>query len=200
MKLLGQYRAGNSLMHRAPVWTKYLLMALIGIVPFFVGNMWLSALALTVAVALLLYGARIPARVALSLPWMLIAMMAALIVYHGFVSSPVHGVLYAVNVTTIMYLARIVTWTTTSNALMDTIARAASPLKIFGADPEKISLAFAIMWRSIPYIFDLFGAVRDSARARGTRGLSPRFLMPAVVQAVGFGLATSDALRARGLE
>lgn len=200
MNLLGQYRVGDSIMHRAPVWAKYLLMALIGIVPFFIGSIWVSALALTLAIALLLFGAHIPARVALSLPWMLIVMMAALIVYHGFVSTPMRGVLYAVNVTTIMYLARIVTWTTTSNALMDSIARAARPLRVCGANPEAIALAFALMWRSIPYIFDLFGSVRDSARARGLRGLSPRFLIPAVVQAVGFGLATSDALRARGLE
>ena len=68
------------------------------------------------------------------------------------------------------------------------------------SDPEKIALAVALMWRSVPHLVGIFGAVRDSARARGLNGLSPRYLIPGIIQAVGFGLATSDALRARGLD
>lgn len=197
---LGQYSPGASLAHRLPVWSKYLIMAGVGLVPFFVANIWVSGAALAFSLVLLLWGAHLPPRTALALPWPLLAMLTALVIYHCAVTTPMRGVLYAVNVMTMVYLARLITATTTSNALMDAISRACHPLALVGGNPQKIALAFALMWRSIPYLCGLFGQVRQAARARGMRGFSPRLMIPAVVQAVGFGLATSDALKARGLD
>ena len=38
----GGYRAGNSPAHRMPVWSKYLLVLLVGVTPFFVKQWWFS--------------------------------------------------------------------------------------------------------------------------------------------------------------
>ena len=67
-------------------------------------------------------------------------------------------------------------------------------------NPERVALAFVLMWRSIPHLIGLLGHVRESARARGLSAFSLRYVIPAIVSAVGFALATSDALRARGLD
>ena len=200
MSLFGAYYAATSPMHRAPVWSKYLAMLAIGFVPFVAANMWVSAVALACAVTLLLVVARIPALLALPLPIPLLLMMSGLVAYHALATTPMRGALYVINVVTVVYLARLITFTTTSSALIDAIALGARPLRAIGADPEKIALAVALMWRSVPHLVGIFGAVRDSARARGLNGLSPRYLIPGIIQAVGFGLATSDALRARGLD
>ncbi|MGO1591910.1 MAG: energy-coupling factor transporter transmembrane component T family protein [Ancrocorticia sp.] len=200
MNLFGQFQLGGSPIHRLPVGAKYAMMLGIGLLPFFAQNIWVSGGALACASGLLLVGARLPARIALPVPWALLIMMAGLIAYHCVVTAPMRGVLYFLNVICALYLARLITFTTSINQMMDAIASGARPLKYLGADPEKIALAAALMWRSIPYLLSIFSTVRDSARARGLSGLSPRYLVPAIVQAVGFALATSDALRARGLD
>ena len=63
----GGYRAGNSPAHRMPVWSKYLLVLLVGVTPFFVKQWWFSLGCLVVAVVINLVVARIPVRTALSI-------------------------------------------------------------------------------------------------------------------------------------
>lgn len=196
----GQYVAAHSPVHAWPVWLKYLVMFAGGLAPFLFGNIWVSAGALVLSVALLLAGARLPARLALPLPRAFWIMMAALVAYHCVMTGPMRGALYLINLLAAIYLARLVTMTTPINDIMDATAAAVTPLRCLGMDPERIALAFALMWRSIPYLIGLLGQVRDSARARGLQGISPRYLIPAIVAAVGFALTTGDALRARGLE
>ena len=196
----GQYVAARSAVHGWPVWLKYLIMFGGGLAPFLIGNLWVSIAALAVSVLLLLFRARVPARLALPLPWAFWIMMGALVAYHCAMTSPLRGALYLTNLLAAIYLARLVTMTTPVNDIMDAIAAATRPLRFVGGNPEKIALAFALMWRSIPYLIGLLGQVRQSARARGLRAISLRYVIPAIVSAVGFALTTGDALRARGLE
>ncbi len=199
-RFFGQYVAARSPVHRWPVWVKYLLMCVGGIVPFLVGQLWVSLTALTCAAVRVVAGARIPARPALAIGWQFWVMMLMLAAYQWLMGDPLRGILYLINVLAAIYLARLVTMTTPINDIMDAIAGAARPLRFLGVDPERVALAFVLMWRSIPHLIGLLGQVRESARARGLNGLSPRYLIPAIVSAVGFALTTSDALRARGLD
>ena len=59
---LGGYRAGNSPAHRMPVWSKYLLVLLVGVTPFFVKQWWFSLSCLVLAVVIDLVVARLPVR------------------------------------------------------------------------------------------------------------------------------------------
>ncbi len=199
-RFFGQYVAASSPFHRCPVWVKYLFMFAGGVVPFVVGQLWLSVTALALAAALLVVGARIPARRALVIGWQFWVMMVMLAAYHWLMGDPLRGVLYLINLLAAIYLARLVTMTTPINDIMDAIAWAAGPLRFAGVDPERVALAFVLMWRSIPHLIGLLGQLRESARARGLSAFSFRYLIPAIVSAVGCALTTSDALRARGLE
>lgn len=199
-RFFGQYVAARSPLHRCPVWVKYLLMFAGGVVPFLVGQLWVSLTALALAVLLLVVGARIPARRALVIGWQFWAMMVVLAGYHWLMGDPMRGVLYLINLLAAIYLARLVTMTTPINDIMDAIAGAVRPLRFLGVNPERVALAFVLMWRSIPHLIGLLGQVRESARARGLSAFSLRYVIPAIVSAVGFALATSDALRARGLD
>ena len=199
-RFFGQYVAARSPIHNWPVWVKYLLMFAGGVVPFLVGQLWVSLTALVCAAALLVAGARGSARPALAIGWQFWVMMLMLAAYHWLTGDPLHGLLYLINLLAAIYLARLVTMTTPINDIMDAIAGAVRPLHFLGVDPERVALAFVLMWRSIPHLIGLLGQVRESARARGMSGFSLRYLIPAIVSAVGFALTTSDALRARGLE
>lgn len=199
-RFFGQYMAARSPVHGWPVWFKYLLMFAGGLAPFLLANIWVSLSALAASAALLLVGARLPARICLPLAGGFWVMMAGLVTYHCVAASPLRGAIYFVNLLAAIYLARLVTMTTPINDIMDAISTAARPLRLVGADTERIALAFALMWRSIPHLIGLLGQVRDSARSRGLPTFSLRYIVPAIVSAVGFALTTGDALRARGLE
>ena len=56
---LGGYRAGNSPAHRMPVWSKYLLVLLVGVTPFFVKQWWFSLSCLALAVIIDLFSRRV---------------------------------------------------------------------------------------------------------------------------------------------
>lgn len=199
-RFFGQYVAARSPIHAWPVWVKYLLMFVGGVVPFLVGQLWVSLTALIFAAVLLVAGAGIPARRSLVIGWQFWMMMLMLAAYHWLMGDLLRGVLYLINLLAAIYLARLVTMTTPINDIMDAIAGAVRPLRFLGVDPERVALAFVLMWRSIPHLIGLLGQVRESARARGLSAFSLRYLIPTIVSAVGFALTTSDALRARGLE
>lgn len=199
-RLFGLYLPGKSPAHRWPVWLKYLLMFGLGVAPFVVGSVWLSIGALVVSVVLLVAVARLPWRMALALPWVFWVMMGLLVGYHVLFTTWQQGVLYLVNLIAAIYLARLVTMTTPAADLMDAIAAAARPLRFVGVDPDRVALAIALMWRSIPYLLGSIADVRDAARARGIERSAWRFIVPVIVGAVGYALTTGDAIKARGLD
>lgn len=198
--LFGLYVPGDSPLHRTPSGLKYLLMLVGAIVPFIVQSLWFSLGLLVAAVLLLTLVARLPVRPALRLPWPFWLMMACLLAYHTWFTSWQTGAIYLVSLLCAIYFSRIVIMTTPASELMDAIATAFRPLKIFGVRPERIALAVSLMWRSIPYLLGSVADVRDAARARGLERSVSRFIVPVVISAVGYALATSDALKARGLD
>lgn len=197
---LGIYLPGDSPAHRWPAWIKYLLMFGMGLPPFFLANLWVSAASLALSVIILLVLARIPPGIGLSLPVMFWVMMGILVGYHALFTTLTTGVLYLLNLLTALCYARILTMTTPVGALMDAVAKGLRPLEAIGVNSQKAALAFALMWRSIPYLLGSVAEVRAAARARGIQAHALRFITPVIVGAVGYGLTTGDAIRARGLD
>lgn len=195
---LGVYRAGNSAMHRSPLWLKYLLLLLLGVVPFFVRNVLLS-LGTVVAAALVLWlAARLPLRTLN--PGLGIVVMNLLVLGYYTVFWNWHtGVVFVTGMLSCLWLARMLTSTTPAAQIMDAVASLARPFRPFGAKPETFALTIAIMWNSIPCLLVSVRTVREAARARGLERLSWRFVAPVVVSAVGHALQVGEALQARGL-
>ena len=200
MRIFGSYYAAQGALHRAPIALKYALMVVVGVVPFVVGNPWVSVGAPLVAALILVGVGRMPWRSALRLPLPFVIVMAALFVYHCWATSSERGIVYICGVIAAMYMARVVTMTTREADILEAIAQAARPLRLLGIDPERIALAAALMWRSIPYLFDHVATARQAARAHGVTWAAPRLLIPVIVASIGYALTTQDALRARGLE
>ena len=196
---LGGYRPGNSLAHRMPVWSKYLLVLVVGVTPFFVKQWWFSSGCLIMAVGIDLVVARMPVRTALSIGVPLWIANVLILAYHCFFTTWQRGVIYVAGLLACLYIARLVTCTTDPGALMDAIVAMVGPLRSLGAKPEKFALTLALMWTTIPYLIGSVGQVREAARARGLRHSSWRFLIPMFVGAVGHALEMGEALKARGL-
>ena len=72
-------------------------------------------------------------------------------------------------VVTALLATRVLLETTPLPELLDGLVRLLSPLRLMGADPERIGLAIQIMLRSIPFLTGVLDDLRDAAAARGTR-------------------------------
>ncbi|MFC2689361.1 MAG: energy-coupling factor transporter transmembrane component T [Propionibacterium freudenreichii] len=194
---LGAYRVGHSLMHRCPLWVKYLLLVAVGVVPFFAKNVPLSLAAFAVAAVLVVAGSGMGIS-QLNPGVGLLVMNAVIVAYDWIFRTWQEGVVFASGMIATLWLARIITSTTPSGLIMDGIAACARPFRIIGANPEKFALAVSVMWSSIPYLLVSVRNVLDAARARGLR-FSWRFVAPVLVTAVGHALQVGEALQARGL-
>lgn len=196
---LGSYVPGSTAAHRMPVWAKYLLVLAVGVLPFILRVWWFSLGCLAAAVLICLLVARMPARPALRLGPALWTMNALVFAYHLVFTDWRRGAVYVASLMACLYMARMLTSTTSPDALMDAIAACARPFAVLGAKPEKFALTVALMWTTIPYMLSAFASIRDGARARGLERSTWRFILPTVVGMVGHALELGDALRARGL-
>ncbi|MEO6473417.1 MAG: energy-coupling factor transporter transmembrane component T, partial [Aeromicrobium sp.] len=99
----------------------------------------------------------------------------------------------------LVILATIFTATTSINDMLDTITRWLQPYRRFGANPDKIALAFALMMRSVPGTLEIAQETRFAAKARGLDRSSRALLIPMVIRTVARAHDTGAALTARGI-
>ncbi len=196
---LGLYRPGRSLLHRAPAWSKLLLLLAAGASSFLLDRPWQVASALA-AVVLGYAVAGVPPGVMLRQARPLVWILAAVAFFHVLASGwerafVVVGVLLA-----LVLLAALVTLTTRTADLLDVLVAWMRPLRVVGVDPERVGLLLALAIRSVPVVVGLGQEVRDAQRARGL-GASPRaYAVPLVIRSLRHADELGEALAARGVD
>ena len=196
--LLANYAPGSSVVHRSPLWLKFLLVLGCGMASFLIVDWAVAAgvLALMCGV-FLLSGAgagRLWRAVRPVLP-----VLAAIGLFQWWQLGGPTAARIVLNVLVCVVAASILTATTPVQALLDGVASLARPFRRFGADPERFALTIAIMLRSIPFIAGAYSDVRDSARARGLERNPRALVLPVFITTVAFARQTGEALAARGL-
>ncbi|TLM87717.1 energy-coupling factor transporter transmembrane protein EcfT [Pseudarthrobacter sp. NamE5] len=195
--LLANYVPGKSIIHRAPLALKFLLVFGCGLASFIIVDWRISA-----AVLAILSGLFLLSGAGLKL-WGAIRPLAAVLLVIGLFQWWMLGAPTAarivLNILVCVVAASLLTATTPVQRLLDGVVRAAAPFKRFGADPERFALTIGIMLRSIPYIAGTFADVRDSARARGLERNPRALVLPVFITSVAFARQTGEALAARGL-
>jgi biotin transport system permease protein len=196
---LAVYHPGRSPLHRLPAGIK--LLALVGAA---VGTHWVDrpervAIALLVVVALYAVG-RIPMRLLVAqvrpLLWMIVVLLVAQVLLADWrVASVVTG-----NLVALVLLAALVTLTTRTTALVDTIVAGCHPLRFLGIDPERVGLLLALGIRSVAVVIGLAGQVREAQVARGLTASPLAFAVPLMVRSLRHADALAEALVARGLD
>jgi biotin transport system permease protein len=96
--------------------------------------------------------------------------------------------------------AGLVTLTTTTQELLDTLTRALGPLRRVGVDPERVALLLALAVRAVPVLASLAGDVRQARMARGAERSMRAFAVPFVIRAVRHADRLGEALAARGVD
>jgi biotin transport system permease protein len=196
--LLANYVPGTSVIHRAPLWLKFLLVLGCGMASFLVADWEAAAAALALMCAMFLFSGAGTARLVRAVRPVLPVLLAIGLFQWWQLGGPTAARI-VLNVLVCVVAASILTATTPVQALLDGVASLARPFRRFGADPERFALTIAIMLRSIPFIAGAYADVRDSARARGLERNLRALVLPVFITTVAFARQTGDALAARGL-
>lgn len=196
--LVGAYMPGESVVHRTPLWLKMVLLAGLGSAIALLPGPVPRTLGLALAAGLHL-AAGLPV-VQLLRPlramWLFLAVLTA---YQWWQNGPTAAWPLIAGILACVYGAHVLTATTPTRLLLDGLVHLVSPLKRFGADPERFALTLGLMLRSIPFIIGAFQDVRDAARARGLERSPRAHVLPVIIGTVAYARQTGEALAARGL-
>jgi biotin transport system permease protein len=197
--LFGSYSPGRSLLHRAPLWGKGA-----GIVVVTVAVVLAPAWPVPAVLAAVLLAAGTAAGVGAREWWRGLApalpVLLLLTVYHVLTAGPGQAADVVGTIVVFLVLTRVLMHTTPLAELLDGVVRLCAPVRLVGADPERIGLAISLMLRSIPFVVGAVGELRDAVRARGLRPNPVLLVTPAVISTVAYAQRTGQALAARGFD
>ena len=196
--LLANYVPGTSLVHRAPLALKFLLVLGFGFLSFVIVDWRISAAVLAVLAGLFLVSGAGVKRL-----WRAVRPLAPVLVVIGLfqwwqLGGPTAARI-VLNILVCVVAASLLTATTPVQRILDGVVHLARPFRRFGADPERFALTIGIMLRSIPFIAGTFADVRDSAKARGLERNPRALVLPVFITSVAYARQTGEALAARGL-
>jgi biotin transport system permease protein len=199
MTALGLFLPGSSPVHRAPAGLKLLLLVAVGAVSFLLDTPWQVGTALgLVVLGYLLAGLSAPTllRQARPLLWLLLAVG----VFHVLVSGWARALVVTGVILLLVLLAGLVTLTTRTTELVDTLVRVLRPMRRVGVDPDRVGLLLALSIRSVPVVVGIAEEVRDAQRARGLQGSPRAYAVPLVIRSLRHADALGEALAARGVD
>lgn len=195
---LGLYSPRPTWLHALPPGWKLGAVAVASIAMTFVREPGVVLGAVVVSLALLAC-ARVPLRGTLRALGPIVVLAAGIGLFQWWTRGWEAAVVTTGTLTALVVLATVVTATTRTDRMLDTLVRGARPLRRVGLDPEVLALAVALMLRTIPALVELAGEVRDAARARGLERDPRALLVPFTLRTVARAHATGDALAARGI-
>lgn len=195
---LGLYHHGTSPLHRLPAGTKLAGLAVLG-VAVVVARGPVSAVALLGVALAADVVARVPLRRVLRSLLPVLVTAALVGAFQWWQQGPAVAVEVAADLLSLVVAAGAVTATTPADRMLDGLDRALRPLRSVGVRPDVVSLAVALMLRSVPALLATAQEARDAARARGLERSPRAVLVPTAVRAVARARTTGEALAARGI-
>lgn len=197
--MIGLYRPGSSPLHRMPAGAKLALLVAAG-----AGSIFVRHPTQVVVVLAVVTGGYAVARVPLAAAWQLLRPLLWLLVplaaFHTLVSGWTQAVVVVGVILALVLIANLVTLTTRTTDLVDSIVRLTGPLRRVGVNPERVGLMLHLGIRAVPVVIELAGRVRDAQRARGLTASPRAFAVPLVVGALRHADTMGEALAARGFD
>jgi biotin transport system permease protein len=124
--------------------------------------------------------------------------VALIVLWHVVLADVAHGVAIALRMMTAVGLANLVTMTTRLSDLMGVVRWLSAPLRRFGISTQAIEVAVALVIRFTPVLADKGAQLGQAWRARATRRVGWRIVLPFAVLAIDDAEHVAEALRARG--
>ncbi|MEU1427353.1 energy-coupling factor transporter transmembrane protein EcfT [Nocardia sp. NPDC005746] len=196
--MLSLYHDARTPVHVVPAGVKLAGLAVAGTALFFVSSITVLTGALIVVPGLYAL-ARIPWRTTGRQVLTLLPFLGLIVIAQVIFTDARTAVLVGERLLTLVLLANLVTLTTRTSAMVDTIERALTPLRPLGVRPERVGLLVAMTIRFIPVIREQAELVRAAQRARGIER-STVFLVPLLIRTLRMADGVGEALDARGLD
>jgi biotin transport system permease protein len=187
-------------MHRAPTGAKLAALAVVELAVTLAARTPPAVAVAAVATAAAYTVVRVPPGTA----WRLLRPIVVIAVLVGaaqwWYAGPQRAVVVAGQLVVAVALAGLVTVTTRTSALLDTLERGVGPLRRVGVDPARVALTLALAVRSVPVVGSLYAELREAQRARGVSAGVVTLGVPLVVRTVQHAEALGEALAARGVD
>lgn len=195
----GLYVEGTSILHRASPAIKLLLLALFTTLLIALAS-WVTvvigAVVLVTAYALAGFAPMILVRQVWPLRWIILFSGVIQVLLAGWRPTVVtQGTLILA-----VGCAALVTLTTRTSALLESLDRGLQPLRRIGVRPERVALLLTLTIRVIPVIEEIAQQTMAARRARGVERTVTAFVTPVVIRTIGSAELLGEALMARGVD
>lgn len=195
--MLDLYSPGHSVLHRLSPGLKILALLVGSTLLFLLENLWITSSALVTVLSLYAL-AQFSARQAWSqirpVLWLLVVFFAL----QWWLSGVEMAAFVVLRLATLLLLAGLVTLTTRSSDMIETITWALAFLRPFGVNPAKIGLAISLALRFIPVLAQITTEVREAQKARGLERSILAVAMPVAIRTIKMADDISDAIESRG--
>lgn len=198
-ELLGVYRPGTTLLHRMPVGPKLAVVAAWSILVVATRGPVVSPALAVVAIAVAAWSGLQLRRTLRTMRGFLL-LMALVAAFQTWQRGADVAVTVVSSLVALLLVGLAFTATTAVDDLLSTVERIASPVRLVGARPERVALAFALVLRALPAVLEVATETRAAAKARGLERSPRALLVPFAIRVVAHAYATGDALAARGLD
>src|SRR5690606_10115921 len=142
LNLLGLYREDDTIIHRLRAGLKLLLLFALSLAVVVVREAWLSIAALTAVLAVIAV-AHIPWRELWRTTRILLIVLTLLGAYRFCQAGVAYASALAVGLLAVLLAAPVLTGSTSSDGMLDTVTRTLQPFRRFGVNPEAVGLAFS---------------------------------------------------------
>ncbi|MCH2067991.1 MAG: energy-coupling factor transporter transmembrane protein EcfT [Shimia sp.] len=195
--MLDLYSPGTSLLHRLPPAAKMLAM-LIGATLLFLNESLPITVAATLGILALYPIAQLTLKQAFAQIRPLLIIFVLFFAVQWYFSGLELAAYVVLRLTALILLASLVTLTTRSSDMIDTMTRGLRHLKPLGVNPEKVSLAISLALRFIPVLAQITREVREAQKTRGLERSVIAVAMPMAIRAIKMADDISDAIDSRG--
>lgn len=184
--------------HSWPAGLKLALLCGATMVLFGVTFVWFQAGALAFTLTLYLIPGMRFFKTGLSRLRMLVPFLLLILVWHGLTDDLEAGAIISLRMFTAVGLANLVTMTTKLSQMVAVVTWLTAPLRRLGVQTRGIELGIALVIRFTPVLVHKGQLLAQSWRARSSRRVSWRMIIPFTVLAIDDAEHVAEALRARG--
>lgn len=197
---LSFYLPGNSVLHRMPTWSKFLLLISFSIIFYAIEDLRILATILAAATALVVY-VKVPVRRLKAMFLLPLFMVLLFSIFSAVVNDLNAGLLTFFRLTSLVIIAACVTVTTRIEDFMAFIENLLLPLSFIPfIKPKIVSLTLSLTLRFIPEIFKLGMDIKEAQAARGLNSNPLALIVPLIVLTLKRADDISDAIDARMLD
>ncbi len=195
--MLDLYSPGTSLLHRLPPSAKMLAM-LLGATLLFLNESLPITVAATLGILALYPIAQLTLKQALAQIRPLLIIFVLFFAVQWYFSGIELATYVVLRLAALILLASLVTLTTKSSDMIDTMTRGLRYLEPLGVNPAKVSLAISLALRFIPVLAQITRDVREAQKTRGLERSVIAVAMPMAIRAIKMADEISDAIDSRG--